>query len=149
MEISAINSTSGYLLPAFAEPRVPREAAQKVSVARESVVSINNDRKDLPEQRTAAPRQKDSVRVDQAQAAEDVRVESEASRADRAAIAASERDAALATSGGVKMDVEDGHRVLKVFDSKDILIYQLPPKGALMLISAQEQSQQSQVRTSA
>jgi hypothetical protein len=49
----------------------------------------------------------------------------------------------------IKLDVEDGNRVLQVYDSKDILIYQLPPKGALMLIKAQENAQQSQVQTSA
>jgi hypothetical protein len=47
------------------------------------------------------------------------------------------------------LDVEDGNRVLQVYDSKDVLIYQLPPKGALMLIKAQENAQQSQVQTSA
>lgn len=52
-------------------------------------------------------------------------------------------------AGHIKLDVEDGNRVLQVFDSKDVLIYQMPPKGALMLIKAQESEQQSQVQTSA
>lgn len=43
--------------------------------------------------------------------------------------------------GGFKLDVEEGKRVLKVFDSKDILIYQLPPKGALRLIASQDSEQ--------
>jgi len=55
----------------------------------------------------------------------------------------------ISTGGSIKLEVEDGDSVLKVFDSKDVLIYQLPPKGELMLIKAQEIAQKSQVQTSA
>ncbi|OYY94058.1 MAG: hypothetical protein B7Y41_08990 [Hydrogenophilales bacterium 28-61-23] len=62
---------------------------------------------------------------------------------------AKQKDALIAADGGIKLDVENGHRVLKVFDSKDVLIYQLPPKGVLQLIESQENSPKPQVQTSA
>lgn len=40
--------------------------------------------------------------------------------------------------GKVELKVEEGERVLKTYDSKDILIYQVPTKGAMHLISTQD-----------
>lgn len=50
-------------------------------------------------------------------------------------------------SGNVEFDMENGQRVTKVFDNKNILIYQIPGKGTLQLIEAQESAQQRQVQT--
>lgn len=52
-------------------------------------------------------------------------------------------------SGSVTLEVEAGKRVLKVFDSKDTLIYQLPPKGALLLINSQDTERPSTFRATA
>lgn len=43
----------------------------------------------------------------------------------------------------------EGTRVMEVYDSKAILIYQVPPKGALLLIQSQESQSDPQVETSA
>ena len=43
----------------------------------------------------------------------------------------------------------EGTRVMEVYDSKNILIYQVPPKGALTLIHSQESNVNFQVETSA
>jgi hypothetical protein len=149
MEIGA-TSSSVYLPPAFAEPRAPRDAVHKVSVTPSSAVPVNGDRKELATTQTGLPEDVVMDLASQARLAVDVRNERDSIQREKAADdAVPQRDVALAGGGGIKLDVEDGHRVLKVFDSKDVLIYQLPPKGALMLITAQEQAQQPQVRTSA
>lgn len=43
----------------------------------------------------------------------------------------------------------EGTRVMEVYDSKNILIYQVPPKGMLALIHSQENQPSPQVETSA
>jgi hypothetical protein len=42
-----------------------------------------------------------------------------------------------------------GTRVMEVFDNKDVLIYQVPPKGQLTLIQTQGKPRASQVETQA
>ena len=43
-----------------------------------------------------------------------------------------------ASGGSIQFEHEDGTRIMKVMDSKDVLIYQVPPKGELMLVRAEE-----------
>jgi len=43
----------------------------------------------------------------------------------------------------------EGTRVMEVYDSKDILIYQVPTKGLLALIHSQENQPDPQIETSA
>lgn len=52
-----------------------------------------------------------------------------------------------APSPRIQFTDAEGIRVMEVYDSKDVLIYQVPPKGALRLI--QNQQSDSQVETSA
>lgn len=40
--------------------------------------------------------------------------------------------------GSIQFEHDEGTRVMKVLDSKDVLIYQVPPKGELTLIRAAE-----------
>lgn len=49
----------------------------------------------------------------------------------------------------VQFKDSEGTRVMEVYDSKNILIYQVPPKGALTLIHNQEKRADTQVETSA
>ncbi len=49
----------------------------------------------------------------------------------------------------VQFKDSEGTRVMEVYDSKNILIYQVPPKGALTLIHNQENKADTQVETSA
>lgn len=51
--------------------------------------------------------------------------------------------------GRVRFETEEGTRVTKFFDTKDILIYQVPPEGVVYLVRMQEESPQDQVETSA
>ncbi len=139
MEIGATSSTS-YIPLQLAEPRVAR------NVPRENVVAVDKNREDV-RQRQTLPSNTDKPA--EAQVAGGARSERESQEAAKAGEAQRVQEVAVAGAGSIKMDVEDGDRVLKVFDSKDVLIYQLPPKGALMLIRAQEHAQQSQVQTSA
>lgn len=53
------------------------------------------------------------------------------------------------TSPRVQFKDSEGTRVMEVYDSKNILIYQVPPKGTLMLIRSQENQPGPQVETSA
>ncbi len=154
MEISApISST--YLPPQISESRVARRDIREVATTRENAAGPNNDRAAQP---SFSPRphaenlnSSQSVAENQARVAGNTAIE----RENRASISSQdtqrlqEQQAAAPAGGKIKLDVEDGNRVLQVYDSKDILIYQLPPKGALMLIKAQENAQQSQVQTSA
>lgn len=49
----------------------------------------------------------------------------------------------------VQFKDSEGTRVMEVYDSKNILIYQVPPKGTLTLIRSQENQPSPQVETSA
>lgn len=46
--------------------------------------------------------------------------------------------APLSSGGSIEFEHDEGTRVMKVLDSKDVLIYQVPPKGELTLIRAAE-----------
>lgn len=51
--------------------------------------------------------------------------------------------------GRIRFELDDGTRVAKFFDTKDILIYQVPPEGSLYLVRIQETDTQDQIETSA
>lgn len=59
------------------------------------------------------------------------------------------RPAAATPNAHIQFKDEEGTRVMEVYDSKNILIYQVPPKGVLMLIRGQESAPASQVETTA
>lgn len=129
---------------------------REIPAARESSAGLNkDDRTALPSSYPAT--ESENLNTRQMTAANQARVEGNTAseRENQAEIRSADtqrtqaQQAAASTGGKIKLDVEDGNRVLQVYDSKDILIYQLPPKGALMLIKAQENAQQSQVQTSA
>lgn len=54
-----------------------------------------------------------------------------------------------ASVGRIRFELEEGTRIAKFFDTKDVLIYQVPPEGRVYLIRVQEQSGQDQIETSA
>ncbi|MEW6678361.1 MAG: hypothetical protein AB1421_10610 [Pseudomonadota bacterium] len=54
-----------------------------------------------------------------------------------------------ATVGRIRFELEDGTRIAKFFDTKDVLIYQVPPEGRIYLVKSEEASVQDQVETSA
>lgn len=57
----------------------------------------------------------------------------------RAAREATRVAAAWFHSGGnIEFEQQEGTRVMRVLDSKDVLIYQVPPKGQLMLVRAED-----------
>jgi hypothetical protein len=155
MEIGALSSSS-YLPPQFAENRVVRPVARDVSGTKDNLAGLGSDRKEDGKQNSVLPSSADAQKVTsnskatETQVTQSTRTERENQQADQAVEARrTQQDVPIAAGGSIKLDVEDGNSVLKVFDSKDVLIYQLPPKGALMLIKAQESAQQSQVKTSA
>lgn len=51
--------------------------------------------------------------------------------------------------GRIRFEVDDGTRVTKFFDTKDVLIYQVPPEGNLYLVRLREDASPDQVETSA
>ncbi len=54
-----------------------------------------------------------------------------------------------ATAGGsFQFEMEGRTRVMKVLDSRDVLIYQVPPQGVLELIEARDREPPAQIRTS-
>jgi hypothetical protein len=155
MEISA-SPSSTYLPPQINESRVARKEIRDISITRESAARLNKD--DKTTQTSSYPvTESENLNTRQTAAANQARVEGSAAseRDNQAEIKSADtqrlqaQQATAPAGGKIKLDVEDGNRVLQVYDSKDVLIYQLPPKGALMLIKAQENAQQSQVQTSA
>jgi len=159
MEIGA-PSSAVYLPPQLtqpAEPRVARYVTREISGTQDNAATINQGRKGPGNQSAALPSNAGILDATQAnktpenRAADNARAVRESQPADQTGEArrGQQQEVDIAAAGSIKLDVEDGDRVLKVFDSKDVLIYQLPPKGALMLIKAQEHAQQSQVQTSA
>lgn len=156
MEISA-TSTPSYLPPQHAEPRVARTLAREGSVQQDAAPALGRDRKETVEQKSPLlavqerPNVAEANRLNEPQVSRSAQTERDRPATSSADEARTSRQPAevMSSGGSIKMDVEDGNRVLQVYDSKDVLIYQLPPKGALMLIKAQEHAQQSQVQTSA
>ena len=51
--------------------------------------------------------------------------------------------------GRIRFEMQDGTRIAKFFDTKDVLIYQVPPEGKIYLIKVQEAAHKDQVETSA
>ncbi len=51
--------------------------------------------------------------------------------------------------GRIRFELDDGTRVAKFFDTKDVLIYQVPPEGTIYLVRVQETAEQDQIETSA
>jgi len=141
MEIGAVSSSSFF--PAqFTETRAARPLTRDFSLGtQETTVSPDRNSRDSDRFTDAQVNQSRRTELESRQAAE--AKEAERDRAERLSTEASN------IGGVVKLDLEEGKRVLKVFDSKDVLIYQLPPKGALLLIQSQESAQQPQVQTSA
>lgn len=154
MEIGATSPPS-YLPTQPAEPRAVRPVAREISG--DGGGTVSKGRKDEGKQQSGLPSGAGSLKPAEtrktleSQVANSARTEIENQQAAPSGEAqrVQQQEVVIATGGGIKLDVEDGHRVLKVFDSKDVLIYQLPPKGALTLIKAEESAQRSQVETSA
>ncbi len=63
--------------------------------------------------------------------------------------AAKSGSASPASNPHVKFEESSGAAVMKVYDSKSVLIYQVPPKGMLTLIHGQDTKHESSVVTSA
>jgi hypothetical protein len=155
MEVGA-STTSSYLPSQFMEQRQAKGLVREILGTRENTTRIGGERPEGNNPRALAGGFADAAGASQASQPSEtpkprnLRNETENRPASATTEAQRPQQAAPSQAGGsIKLDVEDGDRVLKVFDSKDVLIYQLPPKGALMLIKAQEQEQQSQVKTSA
>ena len=155
MEIGA-TSLPSYLPPQLAEPRGARTSAREGFHLQDSVTASGMSRKESSEQKhslIAVQARQNTAQTNRLAESSDNR--SSINKGDELAATPTEASSAsrqpieILASGSIKMDVEDGNRVLQVYDSKDVLIYQLPPKGALMLIKAQEHTQQPQVQTSA
>jgi len=138
MDIGA-TSLSSYLPAQFAETRALRPLPRETSGVNDTTVAANRN-----ERENKKPT--DSQSVGNTRAELEKRLVAQAREAERAELQKTDE---TNIGGGVQLDVEEGKRVLKVFDSKDILIYQLPPKGALQLIKSQDSAQQPQVQTSA
>lgn len=112
MEISALNTAN--LSP------VKAEALSRVAQGRVT-------REDAGEGRKAASQ----VRQDQAEQSR-----ADALRAAREAQRKAELQAPAA--GQIRFEEDEGTRVMRVMDRKDVLIYQVPTKGELALIRAEE-----------
>lgn len=71
-------------------------------------------------------------------------------KAVREALDVQKTDAAtLSSNPRIQFKDSEGTRVMEVYDSKNVLIYQVPPKGLLTLIHSQEHHPSPQVETSA
>ncbi|MCU0841676.1 MAG: hypothetical protein MUC79_08145 [Thiobacillaceae bacterium] len=75
-------------------------------------------------------RRPDAAPDEAARQARDAARQAEAARAPRAEN--------LALEARIKFEYEQSHRVMRVHDSQGVLIYQVPPKGALQLILQEE-----------
>jgi len=101
--------------------------------------------------RTSTPPQRPTDTGSQRRAAESAGSEESSQNSPRKA---ADRNTSIAPPttqalGRVRFEVEEGTRVAKFFDTKDILIYQVPPEGQLYLVKVQEAMAQDQVETSA
>jgi hypothetical protein len=116
MEISAL-APSGFAPPPTSEARTFQAATEHArGKGSESNAVAPGSLRDNPEQ--SAPARADALRS----TLEDQRKQAEQSN----------------IAGRIQFDMEEGSRVMKVLDSKDVLIYQVPSKGELTLIKAEE-----------
>lgn len=113
MEITALTSPNAALTVAV-ETRAPRVVSERV--AEDSSVTTRSSRREAAERSLAARR--------------------ESQRASQEALQAQAIEAA--SGGSIEFEQDEQTRIMKVLDSKDVLIYQVPPKGRLMLIKAEE-----------
>jgi len=113
MEITALTSPNAALTAAV-ETRAPRVVSERV--AEDSSVTTRSSRREAAERSLAARR--------------------ESQRASQEALQAQAIEAA--SGGSIEFEQDEQTRIMKVLDSKDVLIYQVPPKGRLMLIKAEE-----------
>lgn len=116
MEISAIISPSFAPNPA-SETRAAQAAAENArNQGKENDTVARDTSKDAPEQ-TAQTRADTSPAVRET---------------------LSEQAVQRNVAGAIQIEMEEGTRIMKVLDSKDVLIYQVPSKGELALVNAEE-----------
>jgi hypothetical protein len=141
MEIGATTSAA-YLPPQFApmaEFRGRGSVAREIPSSQAATAALSSANKDFGRQNPVLPNGAEAQNATQNSNAPQVNESGNPQK----------REVSPVATGSIKLDIQDGHHVLKVYDSKDVLIYQLPPKGELTLIKEQERAQQSQVKTSA
>lgn len=110
MDISALNAASY-------PPVAPSARPVRDRTGREASGAVRR------EQPQAAPDQADRTRE------EALRMAREAQR---------EREVQGGAAGNIQFVDQDGTRVMKVMDRKDVLIYQVPTKGELALVKSEE-----------
>ncbi len=146
MEISGV-APSPYAPPQVREPLVS-EAKVKVQAVAESYQSrvapdVGGNKRSLDAQARLA--EADRLRTAN-QAVTNPQDEQQTRETQQAQL----QQALQAGSGGsIQFEFEDSTRIMKVLDSKDVLIYQVPPKGALTLIKNLEGVAAPRVNTSA
>jgi len=113
MEVGPLTPFS---VPPAAQPRGRRSDVEKT--AAEPTPTAREPRREVVEQALADRR-------------ETLRASQEARR---------EQAVQAASGGSIQFEQEDGTRIMKVLDSKDVLIYQVPPKGRLVLIHAEQEA---------
>jgi len=113
MEITALTASNAALATA-GEVRAPRAASERT--AEDASVATRASRREAADRSLAARR--------------------ESQRASQQALQAQAIEAA--SGGSIELEQDEQTRIMKVLDSKDVLIYQVPPKGRLMLIKAEE-----------
>lgn len=90
----------------------------------------------VQEQAAAAAEQAASARLDS------MAISPEAQQARDEAARRKDPGAEVARNAGIRFEYQDNHQVMKVNNTKGYLIYQVPSKGQLALIQAEEAAQQ-------
>lgn len=94
------------------------------------------------------PQQQSATNVAAARA-EEARLAAQQQKAEETRSTAATTPETPASVGRIRFELDEGTRIAKFFDTKDVLIYQVPPEGRVYLIRVQEQSGQDQIETSA
>ena len=139
MELPAI--TSSLMAPLTPTSSVPRARPEAVAPERAGSTRDAADQGGDRAARARAESARASRQPEETRALEDA-------EAIRAAREERERLLHATDGGGYRFEMEGRTHVMKVVDSKDVLIYQVPPKGVLELIKARESEPPPQVRTS-
>jgi hypothetical protein len=115
MEISALAPSSHTFSPA--------SEARAVQVARENVRNKGSEDAAIAQETLKDAEQAPRTREDTLRAAQEA-----------------QREQAIQSNiaGTIQFDEEEGTHIMKVLDSKDVLIYQVPSKGQLSLVKAEE-----------
>lgn len=130
MDLGVSTATATYLpAQAYAQPAVVRESRSAETVSK--IETTGGSRQDTSAQAESSP------------------ASLAAQKAREEAARKNDPSATVSLSPGFSFEYQDNQRVMKVHNAKGVLIYQVPSKGQLALIQAEDKGRNQELRLTA